>query len=480
VHREIVELKKEHNRRSIVIPRGHAKSTLESVIGTAHELVQDPGDRILLASAERSLAAQLLGECRDILAGDLEVLPGLFLPISEVFPWAAPIFPSGPRSGDVDYLNVVGRKGTPGREPSVFIGSPETGMAGRHPRRAKLDDPTNEQTSRTQTQCEKAIRFVEQLIPLMYDFTSPILHIGTPWAFWDVTAFLGEMPDWHQVRYGVWDGPGGEPLCPSFLNREEILDIRDNKVSTEFFSMQYLCQPSVGDTALFLHDDITKWRWPEQKSLPDGIDLLLVDPVATPDGTSLDRNGLIKVRAVPNGTLPAELQAEDASPEQNVFFIYWAEELAGNADTAVQRIEELAPSVQSIWIEDVVFSGLMKPWLRDRRRIKKTKVRRQKVPAKKLEYRLGGFPTALRTGIVRFAGMGYHGQQLIESRLVQYPKAPFDDLPAALALLGTHLERKGALPMEDPMDNQPNMRDFASVPGALERIIGTSVGGWMD
>lgn len=481
MHREIVELKKEYNRRSIVIPRGHAKSTLESVIGTAHELIQDPGDRILLASAEKSLAAQLLGECRDILSGDLEILPGVYVPLADIFPHASPVFQNGGRrSGPVDAMNVVGREGTPGREPSVFVASPGTNLAGRHPRRAKLDDPTNEQTSRTPAQCQKAIDFVQQLIPLMFDYSSPILHIGTPWAFWDITAFLEEQADWHQVRYSVWDGPNGGPLCPSFLNRDEIEDIRDNKVSSEFFSMQYLCTPSVGDTALVHQRDLEMHRWPDRTPLPAGVDILLVDPVAVTDGTSGDRNGIIKVRVVPNGSLPADQQSPDAAPTQNVFIFHWAEELKGNADTAVQRIEDLADSVESIWLENVVFSGIIKPWLRDRGRIKNTKIRTQKIPAIKLKQRLGGFPMAIRKGIVRFGPNGYHGQQLLESRLLQFPKAPFDDLPAAMALLGTHLERRGNLPMTNDEGSRPNMRDLATVPGALERLGENSVHGWMD
>ena len=482
VHREIVELKKEHHRRSIVIPRNHGKSTLESVVGTAHELVCDPGDRILLASAERGLAKQLLGECRDVLAGDLEILPGVFIPLEDLFPWAAPVFPNGMRrSGKVEEFDVRGRTGTPGREPSAFVASPGSNLAGRHPRRAKLDDPTNEQTSRTAAQCQKGIDFVEQLVPLMFDSESPILHIGTPWAFWDVTAFLEEQSGWNQVRYSVWDGPDGGALCPSFMNREELEDTRDNKVSSEFWSMQYMCQPSVGDTAIVHARDLERWRSAPHTPLPAGMDILLVDPVAVADGTSSDRNGLIKVRVVPNGSLPADQQTPDAAPTQNVFIFHWAEELEGNADTAVKRIEDLADSVESIWIEDVVFSGIIKPWLRDRGRVKTTKIRRQKIPRKSLDHRLMGFTTAIRKGLVRFAPAGYHGQQVLESRLLQYPKAPFDDLPAAMALIGGHLDRRGNLPLSDSMDpGGVNMRDFATVPGALEQLGENSVGGWLS
>lgn len=479
LHREIVRAKLAHPRRSLVVPRGHAKSTLESVIGTAHELVVDPGDRILLASAETKLAKQLLGEVRDLLAGDLELLPGVFVPLREVFPWAAPVFTQGRRSGPCEELNVEGRAGTPGREPSVFVSSPGSNLAGRHPRRAKLDDPTNEKTSTTQAQCQKAIDFVDQLVPLMFDHDSPILHIGTPWAFWDICAYLGQKPSWHQIRYGVLDGPGGTPICPSFLNAEEILEVKaELSDNPGFFEMQYMCVPSVGEAALFTQDQIEKHRWPSDRPLPYGQDILLVDPVAVATGESLDRNGLIKVRVAPNGSLPPELQSDQAGPDQNIFIPYWAEELRGNADTAVQAIESLAPDMDGIWIEDVVFSGVIKPWLRDRGRIEQARVRRQKIPNKRLDIRLSSFPTALRKGLLRFGPRGYHNQQLLESRLTQYPKAAHDDLPAALALLASHLDRRGPLPLGDDGDADPlSQRDWSQQVGYIERLGGLAAGG---
>ena len=483
IHREIVDLSERHDKLSLVIPRGHAKSTLGSVIGTAHYLVRDPGDRILLASAEQGLAMQLLGEARDILSGDLEILPSVFAPLREIYPWATPIFPSGEVSGPIQSLNVVGRTGTPGREPSAFTTSPGSNLAGRHPRRAIIDDPTNERTSGTQVQVQKAISFVQQLVPIMFDRGSPITHIGTPWAFWDVCAYLAENNAWTQVRRGVWDGPGGTPLCPSFLNEQEIRAMLDNEeVTEEFFSMQYLCEPSVGEAALFTQSEIERNRWPHDVALPAGQDILLVDPVAVATGTSNDKNGLIIVRVAPNGSLPPDLQSPDANPDQNVFIPHWAEELAGNADVVVERIEELANRVQSIWIEEVVFSSVFKPWLRDRGRVQAARIRRQRIPGKSLDMRLSSFPTALRTGLLRFAPVGYPGQQLLESRLVQYPKAAHDDLPAALALLASHLERRGPLPLGNAGDPAPHQHvgNFAHIPGILERMGDTGVGSWLD
>jgi len=482
LHREIVRAKNTYNKCSLIVPRGHAKSTLESEIGTAHDLVVDPGDRILLASAETKLAKQLLGRVRDILAGDLEIWPGVFVPLKEIFPWAAPVFGQGARSGPCETLDVVGREGTPGREPSVFVSSPGSNLAGRHPRRAKLDDPTNETTSTTPAQCQKAIDFVDQLVPLMYNYDSPIFHIGTPWAFWDICAYLGQKSSWHQIRYGVLDGPGGTPLCPSFLNEREIAMVKEDLSDNPgFFEMQYMCVPSVGDSALFTQDQIEKSRWPSDRPLPHGQDILLVDPVAVATGESLDRNGLIKVRVAPNGSLPPELQSPHAGADQNIFIPYWAEELRGNADTAIQALETIAPDVDGIWIEDVVFSGVIKPWLRDRGRIEQTRMRRQKIPNKKLDMRLSSFPTALRKGLLRFGPRGYHNQQLLESRLTQYPKAAHDDLPAALALLAGHLDRRGPLPLGDDGDPAPiNQRDFGHVPGVIERMSDTSAGNYFS
>ena len=71
--------------------------------------------------ATLDLAKKLVGEIRDRLNGELELLPGLFFPVSDVFPWIS-IQGDQRKAGPCDRFNIVGRAGK-GREPSVFASS---------------------------------------------------------------------------------------------------------------------------------------------------------------------------------------------------------------------------------------------------------------------------------------------------------------------------------------------------------------------
>ena len=262
-HQEMIDHVYSQPKTSTIVPRGHAKSTVISVIDTCWNLLREPGSRNLVACATLDLAKKLVGEVRDRLNGDLEIVPGLFIPVREVFPWLA-VSGDSRKSGPTEAFNISGRTGK-GREPSVFAASIESNLAGNHPTRAVVDDPSNAQNSRTYARRQKVIDFIEALEPLMYNPDSPINHIGTPWAFQDVTAYLAERPDWNQFRFGVWDGvnpvnkrkdgkgsgpSGGYALCPSFLTEHEINE-KEQVLSKTFFSAQYLCEPVPAEDALF-------------------------------------------------------------------------------------------------------------------------------------------------------------------------------------------------------------------------------------
>jgi len=464
-------------RTSTVCTRGHAKSTVE-MICNIHTKITEPDSRILVASSTLDLGKKLLGEMRDRLAGDLELAPGFFVRLRDIFPWAYPRFEAGVRSAPCETFNISGRQGQ-GREPCFMTASPTMNLAGNHPTHATVDDPANEQNSKTQMRREQVISFMEQLTPIMFSATSPIKHIGTPWAFSDITSVLSESEDFSQFRYGVWDGwnpvtgekdgkgpgpNGGWPLCPSYLTAEEIYAIQA-KSSKSFFAMQYECRPVAGETALF-EDDMFEQATDyglSTAALPQGYDIMLVDPVAKTEGLSADMNGVIVLRVVTAATLG--LPATQLPPDHNVFIPHYAAEIRGNVDSLLCHIEHLVetekfPELRSIWIEDVAFSGSIKPWLKQRGKIGGLQVRTQRIPANKLEIRLKGFPTALRQGILQLPP-AFEGRDRLIKRLVEFPMSEHDDLPAALALLASFLERRGRLPFNNI---EQNHKDWVSDP----------------
>ncbi len=450
-------------RTSTIIPRGHAKSTLITVIDTAHTLLRDPTSRNLLASATLDLSKKLTGEIRDRLSGDVELLPGLFFPVSDIFPWISPGARPTSRTlaGPTDHFNIVGRSGK-GREPSVFAASVDSNLAGNHPTRAVIDDPANEQNSRTFARRQKVIEFIDALEPLMYSADSPIRHVGTPWAFDDITAHLGRRPDWRQFRFGVWDGPNKAltderaPLCPSFLNEAEIEAKRENLPKT-FFAAQYLCQPIPSEEALFepqLVEAATDSQYETPSDLPDGPELLLFDPVARVDGAKGDLNGLLVVRLL----TASALGLKGFEPDRNIFVPVRAHEIAGGADAAACWIEDICipqhPLIKSIWIEQVAAQALFAPWLEERGRIKGVKIRGQKIGTRGLLFRLMGLQTAMRKGYLVLP-RNFPGKDLLTRRLTEYPLGDSDDLISALALLSTMTERRGPLPGMPQPDLEP-------------------------
>ena len=261
------------------------------------------------------------------------------------------------------------------------------------------------------------------------------------------------------MRFGVWDGPEGSALCPAFLNDSEIKKIQAD-VSKTFFAAQYLCSPIPSEEALFeppLMEAATCPDYdPEAPPFKGAPEILLWDPVHRIDGPaqrSHSLNGLVTVRPVPAG----ELGLKGYRPDRNIFYVTEAHEVRGGLDEAVQFVEEFikrrrdhgpAP-IKALWIEKEACQAALRPWLQERKRIESTRIRMQPIKSIALDYRLMAIVTALRKGLVRFP-KSFPGKDLFFRRLLEFPLSDSDDLPAAISLLSSHLDRHGSLPdLED-------------------------------
>ena len=473
LHREIVRHTLKQPWTYTTVPRGHAKSTILSVILPIWKLLRNPDCRILVASATLDLAKKLIGEIRDRLNGSLELRPNLYVPVREVFPHIALDGPDRRATGPTAKLNISGRTAGGGREPSIFAGAVSSNLAGNHPTDAHFDDLCNEQNSRTYAQRQKVIEFVQQAVPLMRYPDSPVTIIGTPWAFGDILDHLSHHSGWDGMRFGVWDGanpetdekdgkgPGPEgawPLCPTFLNAEEITGIAED-VSKVFFAAQYLCDPIPAEDALFdrhitgeaFEKDIDL----DHKALSPYPEILLWDPVHRLEGDSrnqkLSLNGLMTVRPIPAGLIGYK----GVDKDRNIFYITGAWEVPGGTDEAICFVEDLVAdrNIKSIWIEKKAAQETLAPWLEERGRVKGVHVRSQKIPSTALTNRLMGLVTAMRKGLLRISPK-VEGKELLLRRFHEYPLSDSDDLLAAAALLSSMIERRGPLPGLDrePLD----------------------------
>ena len=470
-HRKMLSHAMKYTKSSTLCPRGHAKSTLLSVVYSSWKLLRNPEERILVASATMDLAEKLIGEVRSRFMGQMQLFPGVYVDVVDIFPHLEVRSAGGGMAskahagGPCHSFNIAGRSAGMGREPSMFAGSVGSSLAGNHPTLAIVDDPSTEQNSKTYGERQKVIEFINQMVPLMYSPDSPICHIGTCWANEDVSAVLRERPEWHQFRFGVWDGPpdeDGNPtaLCPSFLNEEEIIAIEED-VSPSFFAAQYLNEPIPDDQPLFTKDMLADATLDIdlaeiEKRFARYPEIMLYDPVGRMTGEHGSRNGFVFVRPIPARELGIK---EDSSgkavdPARNIFVVTRAHEIAEGLETAVRWIEEestkLHPNMKAIWIEKAAQQAAIAPWLSERGKLGDISIRMQKpkgMSSKDGKFmRIQGIQAAVNRRLIVFPKNGFPGKYEFDNQLTSYPKVDYDDMLTSLALLSTMLERRGTLP----------------------------------
>jgi len=475
MHREMLAHCAFGTRKAIAEPRGHAKSTCISVILSAWKLARDPDRRIMNASATMDLSTQLVGEVRDRLNGDLEIRPGLYVPVRTVFPHLAlaPVDRRG--KGPTEKLNILGRTPYGGREPSIFASGVDTNNAGKHPTDLHFDDLQNEKNSKTWSQRQKVIQFVRQAVPIARYFDSPICAVMTSWAPDDLLQWMLDHPAWDVILRGVYDGVNPEtgiadgqgpcpegtwPLCPNFMNAREIAEARD-EVGEVFFAAQYLNKPIPAEDALFdkgmldAFQDLDELA-PKGSKLqvpPPGTksgvpgQILLWDPVHRLEGQATQKrsmNGLLRVYPVPARYLGINWM----DPNRNVFLATGAWEIPGGTDDACCFVESLVqrdPTIRSIWIEQNAAQETLKPWLEERGRIGGVNIRLQRISGSRGTGRLQGLVTAIRKGYFRILPDA-EGKDLLLRRMSEFPLSDSDDVLNAAALLSTHRERRGVIP----------------------------------
>jgi hypothetical protein len=474
LHRQMVEHSLSGPRTFCAVPRGHAKSTLLSVILSAWKLLCSPDKRILIASATLDLSKKLVGELRDRLGGTLEIRPGLHVPVGQVFPHLALSATDMRSSGPTSSFNIRGRSEGAGREPSVFAGGVTTNSAGNHPTDIHPDDLQNETNYRTPAGRRRCVDWLKAAVPLLRSPTDHINGVGTYWAPGDVLDHVTQNPEWTVFHRGCWVpenpetgeidglGPGPEassiwaeeyqghyPLCPTYLNADEIRDIEREEDDQSFFAAQYLCRFTPGQSALIREPALDR-AYQTEATLPDGPDILLWDPVHRLDGIVGSANGLMVVRHVPANAFP-DWRERGLERDRSVFIPRFAHKIHGGVDEAMLFIEDLIqegrfPALKAIWIERKAAQEYLGPWLEERGRIGGIRTRSIRIGNASLGNRAQGVIRAMRTGQVRFLP-GFEGEEMLRNDLLRYPLIDHDDLIAAFALLSTMLDRTtSALP----------------------------------
>ena len=436
---------------------------------------RDMEKRTMYTSAATSLANEILGEVRTLLdPQNVLVLPnGVELLMGQALPELRPVRPpSGSQPGS---FNLAGRRGT-GREPCFFPSSIGSNKAGKHPTDIYVDDPSNERNSTTPVQRGKVIDSFKQLEPILRDPSGNIRHIGTPWAFYDVAAWIAEHPEWAQYRFGCWDGvnpstgiadggglgPGGAyALCPQYMTDEELLEEEARVDDPEFWAQQYRVTPIAASYAMFTDKRIREASvTATSEQLPPGQQIFLWDPTSRADAQAGDWNGLITCHVTTAAQCKghpgiAHPKLAEMADNANIFFPVFAREIRGQLAECMETLESQVlkqPNMRSVWVENTGAVGGIKGWLHEKHWFRDKGLTffpvKNATNASKPQ-RLQGIQLALQEGRILFPS-DFPGQDVLLKRLVEFPKSESDDLPDALALLSNYAMKRGRPPgLED-------------------------------
>ena len=165
------------DRKLLLLPRGHQKSTIFSVALSIQEILKNPDIRIKLISATWPLAKDLLHQTKSIL--EQSALPEIFGPfVADKCRWTT------------DVIDVAQRTKWL-KDPTISTGGIDTGKTGGHCDLMIFDDIVTPENTTTPDQVRKVVDGYQACLPLL-DPGGKLLLIGTRYVMADIYGYLIE------------------------------------------------------------------------------------------------------------------------------------------------------------------------------------------------------------------------------------------------------------------------------------------------
>lgn len=165
------------DRKLLLLPRGHQKSTIFSVALTIQEILKNPDIRVKLISATWPLAKDMLHQTKSIL--EQSVLPEIFGPFLEQrCRWTT------------DVIDVAQRTKWL-KDPTISTGGIDTGKTGGHCDLMIFDDIVTPENTTTAEQVRKVVDGYQACLPLL-DPGGKLLMIGTRYVMADIYGYILE------------------------------------------------------------------------------------------------------------------------------------------------------------------------------------------------------------------------------------------------------------------------------------------------
>lgn len=324
---------KRANRRFTLnlIPRSHLKTTLWTVAGTLHELVQDwvtlPGGRQLRGQNLRFLIVNAkLDNAIDIMRDIKSIIT-----TGDMFKWLFPEYvpdeqwQRGRGRGvwtneriDLPCSRQAGRK-----EGNIEVMSVGANLTSKHYDVMIFDDPVNEDNVTTKQYRDRIHRWYRNALQLRNDpISSRVRLIGTRWHYDDLYGRLirqeekrrsdqqdrGEdiKPVYYLYRRKAIEK--GTPIWPERFTKDELDRLKTEELGSYVYSCQYDNEPLPEEDAHFKRDHI---KFIDELDLPEGlVNFVTVDMAdeETTRGdftvitvTSFDEYGSMYVREIQRG-----------------------------------------------------------------------------------------------------------------------------------------------------------------------------------
>lgn len=166
------------DRKLVLVPRGHQKSTVISVCWVVQQLLRNPNETIGIYSAKWGLAKDLLHHIKNILISS---------PLKDLFG----AFRSRDGRWTLEEIDIAQKDPLKTKNPSIRTGGLDGGKTGTHCSILLFDDPVTPENTTTPDQVRKTIDAFRDCLPLL-DAGGKIIVVGTRYANGDLYGELIE------------------------------------------------------------------------------------------------------------------------------------------------------------------------------------------------------------------------------------------------------------------------------------------------
>ncbi|MFC1538719.1 terminase large subunit domain-containing protein [Candidatus Latescibacterota bacterium] len=247
-HRKLIKIAdaSNHDRISILAPRGHAKSTWLSVIYPIWKIVNNRDIKIIIVSDTADQAETYFRNIKD----ELEANERLYEDFGDFY--------EGPKSNVWKANDITVSGALRSKEPTIVCCGTGKRIVGRRADIIIVDDPLNDENTENEKQRKKTLRwFRKTLTPIVNPDTGRIIVIGTRKHPDDLHRELGKNPRYKQYVFRALDNENNTVLWPERWPKQRLLREKD-EIGSIVFAQEYQNEPISEENSYFRREWIEK------------------------------------------------------------------------------------------------------------------------------------------------------------------------------------------------------------------------------